>query len=145
MFLQRRQNASVLYGTAESAPELKKADYIVTGQWAKKRPSAEVRRYPHCRYIRTGCLYLHTELEKRFPARTPIMCISPTIRSTAACSFHPGYQDIVTARSSHSNFLSGSIMPEDFGLIFAGAGKRRSTAGVDRHRIQRRSHRQLSG
>ena len=56
--------------------------------------SAEVRRYPHCRYIRTGCLYLHTETgEKRFPpGRRLCVYHHQQYDLRQPLQLHPGYR-----------------------------------------------------
>ena len=111
----------------------KKADYIITGAWAKKAMKEAVR-------FGQVNMAASTEEEnfKRVPnpeelklPQTQLMSISPVIiRSLAPVESFPDFGDIPIVADMSSDILSRPFNAQKFGLIYAGAQKNLAPAGV---------------
>ena len=107
----------------------KKADYIVTGQWAKKA-AKEAQKFGD---IRIADVYTYIPKLERKDFRPDADYVYITTNNTiygSRYSYIPDTGDIVLAADQSSNFLSEVYNVEDFGLIFAGAQKNVGPAGV---------------
>ncbi len=112
----------------------KKADYIVTGQWAKKA-AVEAEKFGDIRIAasseESGFSYIPKLKKEDFRSDADYVYI--TTNNTIYGSRYPYLPDtggITLAADQSSNFLSQYYNVEDFGLIFAGAQKNVGPAGV---------------
>lgn len=112
----------------------KKADYIVTGQWAKKA-AKEAEKFGDIRIAGTSEADTFTYIPRlgkedfRADADYVYITTNNTIYGSRY-SYIPDTGDIILAADQSSNFLSEVYNVEDFGLIYAGAQKNVGPAGV---------------
>ena len=114
--------------------DTKKADYIVTGQWAKKA-AKEAEKFGDIRIAATS---EHSEIARipkleREDFRPDADYVYITTNNTiygSRYNYIPDTGDIILAADQSSNFLSQVYDVKDFGLIFAGAQKNVGPAGV---------------
>ena len=112
----------------------KKADYIVTGQWAKKA-AQEAEKFGDIRIAATSepDVYTYIPKLKREDFRQDADYVYITTNNTiygSRYNYIPDTGDVVLAADQSSNFLSEVYNVNDFGLIFAGAQKNVGPAGV---------------
>ena len=112
----------------------KKADYIVTGQWAKKA-AKEAEKFGDIRIAATSepDVYTYIPKLKREDFRTDADYVYITTNNTiygSRFNYIPDTGDVILAADQSSNFLSQVYDVTDFGLIFAGAQKNVGPAGV---------------
>lgn len=112
----------------------KKADYIVTGQWAKKA-AKEAEKFGDIRIAATSEPDVYTYIPKleREDFRPDADYVYITTNNTiygSRYNYIPDTGDIILAADQSSNFLSQVYDVKDFGLIFAGAQKNVGPAGV---------------
>ena len=112
----------------------KKADYIVTGQWAKKA-AKEAEKFGDIRIAATSepDVYTYIPKLKREDFRPDADYVYITTNNTiygSRYNYIPDTGDIILAADQSSNFLSQVYDVKDFGLIFAGAQKNVGPAGV---------------
>ncbi len=112
----------------------KKADYIVTGQWAKKA-AKEAEKFGDIRIAATSepDIYTYIPKLKREDFRTDADYVYITTNNTiygSRFNYIPDTGDVILAADQSSNFLSQVYDVTDFGLIFAGAQKNVGPAGV---------------
>lgn len=112
----------------------KKADYIVTGQWAKKA-AKEAEKFGDIRVAATSepdnFTYIPRLGKEDFRPDADYVYI--TTNNTiygSRYTYLPDTGDIILAADQSSNFLSEVCNVEDFGLIYAGAQKNVGPAGV---------------
>ncbi len=114
--------------------DTKKADYIVTGQWAKKA-AKEAEKFGDIRIAATSEPDVYTYIPKleREDFRPDADYVYITTNNTiygSRYNYIPDTGDIILAADQSSNFLSQVYDVKDFGLIFAGAQKNVGPAGV---------------
>ena len=114
--------------------DTKKADYIVTGQWAKKA-AKEAEKFGDIRIAATSepDVYTYTPKLEREDFRPDADYVYITTNNTiygSRYNYIPDTGDIILAADQSSNFLSQVYDVKDFGLIFAGAQKNVGPAGV---------------
>ena len=112
----------------------KKADYIVTGQWAKKA-AKEAEKFGDIRIAATSEPDVYTYIPKlgRGDFRSDADYVYITTNNTiygSRYNYIPDTGDVILAADQSSNFLSQVYDVRDFGLIFAGAQKNVGPAGV---------------
>lgn len=112
----------------------KKADYIVTGQWAKKA-AKEAQKFGDIRIAATSEPDVYTYIPKlgREDFREDADYVYITTNNTiygSRYNYIPDTGNVILAADQSSNFLSEVYNVEDFGLIFAGAQKNVGPAGV---------------
>ncbi len=112
----------------------KKADYIVTGQWAKKA-AKEAEKFGDIRIAATSepDVYTYIPKLKREDFRADADYVYITTNNTiygSRYNYIPDTGDVILAADQSSNFLSQVYDVKDFGLIFAGAQKNVGPAGV---------------
>ena len=112
----------------------KKADYIVTGQWAKKAMQ-EAKKFGDIRVVATSEPDVYTYIPKvkredfREDADYVYICMNNTIYGTRY-PYIPDTGDIPLVADMSSNILSQEYDISKFGLIFAGAQKNIGPAGL---------------
>lgn len=112
----------------------KKADYIVTGQWAKKA-CQEARKFGDIRVAASSEESVFTYIPKLTKAdfRDDADYVYITTNNTiygSRYNYIPDTGDIPLVADQSSNFLSQVYNVNDFGLIYAGAQKNVGPAGV---------------
>ncbi len=112
----------------------KKADYIITGQWAKKA-AKEAEKFGDIRIAATSepDIYTYIPKLKREDFRADADYVYITTNNTiygSRFNYIPDTGDVILAADQSSNFLSQVYDVTDFGLIFAGAQKNVGPAGV---------------
>lgn len=112
----------------------KKADYIVTGQWAKKA-CQEARKFGDIRVAASSEESVFTYIPKltRADFRDDADYVYITTNNTiygSRYNYIPDTGDIPLVADQSSNFLSQVYNVNDFGLIYAGAQKNVGPAGV---------------
>ncbi len=112
----------------------KKADYIVTGQWAKKA-SQEAQKFGDIRVAASSEESVYTYIPKlaRADFRDDADYVYITTNNTiygSRFNYTPDTGNIPLVADQSSNFLSQVYDVNDFGLIFAGAQKNVGPAGV---------------
>ncbi len=112
----------------------KKADYIVTGQWAKKAMQ-EAKKFGDIKVVATSEPDVYTYIPKvkredfREDADYVYICMNNTIYGTRY-PYIPDTGDIPLVADMSSNILSQEYDISKFGLIFAGAQKNIGPAGL---------------
>ncbi len=111
-----------------------KADYIVTGQWAKKAAS-EAKKFGDIKIAASSeeSVFTYIPKLKKEDFRADADYVYITTNNTIYGSRYPELPDtgnIILAADQSSNFLSQVYDVNDFGLIFAGAQKNIGPAGV---------------
>lgn len=112
----------------------KKADYIVTGQWAKKA-AAEAKKFGDIKIVATSEPDVYTYIPKvqksdfREDADYVYITMNNTIYGTTY-PYIPDTGDIPLVADMSSNILSQEYDISKFGLIFAGAQKNFGPAGL---------------
>lgn len=112
----------------------KKADYIVTGQWAKKAAS-EAKKFGDIKIVATSEPDVYTYIPKvekadfREDADYVYITTNNTIYGTTY-PYIPDTGDIPLVADMSSNILSQEYDISKFGLIFAGAQKNFGPAGL---------------
>ena len=112
----------------------KKADYIVTGQWAKKAMQ-EAKKFGDIKVAATSEPDTYTYIPKlkkedfREDADYVYICFNNTIYGTRY-NYIPDTGDIPLVADMSSNILSQEVDISKFGLIFAGAQKNFGPAGL---------------
>ncbi len=112
----------------------KKADYIVTGQWAKKA-AEEAQKFGDIRIVADSSDKTYTYVPKttredfRSDADYVYICLNNTIYGTRF-PYIPDTGDIPLVGDMSSSILSEEIDVSKFGLIWAGAQKNVAPAGV---------------
>ena len=112
----------------------KKADYIVTGQWAKKAMQ-EAKKYGDIKVTATSEPDVYTYIPKvkkedfREDADYVYICFNNTIYGTRY-PYIPDTGDIPLVADMSSNILSQEVDVSKFGLMFAGAQKNIGPAGL---------------
>jgi len=112
----------------------KKADYIVTGVWAKKA-AAEAKKFGDIKVVASSEESVYTYIPKvskdnfRPDADYVYITTNNTIYGSRY-SWLPETGDIPLVADQSSNFLSEVYNVNDFGLIYAGAQKNVGPAGV---------------
>ena len=112
----------------------KTADYIVTGQWAKKAMQ-EAKKFGDIRVVATSEPDVYTYIPKvkredfREDADYVYICMNNTIYGTRY-PYIPDTGDIPLVADMSSNILSQEYDISKFGLIFAGAQKNIGPAGL---------------
>ena len=101
----------------------KKADYIVTGQWAKKA-AQEAQKFGDIRIAATSepDVYTYIPKLKREDFRQDADYVYITTNNTiygSRYNYIPDTGDVILAADQSSNFLSEVYNVSDFGLIFA--------------------------
>ena len=112
----------------------KKADYIVTGQWAKKA-CQEAKKFGDIRVAASSEESVYTYIPKlaRADFRDDADYVYITTNNTiygSRFNYTPDTGNIPLVADQSSNFLSQVYDVNDFGLIFAGAQKNVGPAGV---------------
>ena len=112
----------------------KKADYIVTGQWAKKA-CQEAQKFGDIRVAASSEESVYTYIPKlaRADFRDDADYVYITTNNTiygSRFNYTPDTGNIPLVADQSSNFLSQVYDVNDFGLIFAGAQKNVGPAGV---------------
>ena len=112
----------------------KKADYIVTGQWAKKA-CQEAQKFGDIRVAASSEESVYTYIPKlaRADFRDDADYVYITTNNTiygSRYNYIPDTGSIPLVADQSSNFLSEVYNVNDFGLIFAGAQKNVGPAGV---------------
>lgn len=112
----------------------KKADYIITGQWAKKAYQ-EACKFGDIRAAASSEESVYTYIPKlaRADFRADADYVYITTNNTiygSRYNYIPDTGDIPLVADQSSNFLSQVYNVNDFGLIFAGAQKNVGPAGV---------------
>lgn len=112
----------------------KKADYIVTGQWAKKAYQ-EAQKFGDIRVAASSEESVYTYIPKlaRADFRNDADYVYITTNNTiygSRFNYTPDTGNIPLVADQSSNFLSQVYDVNDFGLIFAGAQKNVGPAGV---------------
>lgn len=112
----------------------KKADYIVTGQWAKKA-CQEARKFGDIRIAASSeeSVFTYIPKLKRADFRDDADYVYITTNNTiygSRYNYIPDTGDIPLVADQSSNFLSQVYNVNDFGLIYAGAQKNVGPAGV---------------
>ena len=112
----------------------KKADYIVTGQWAKKA-CQEAQKFGDIRVAASSEESVYTYIPKlaRADFRNDADYVYITTNNTiygSRFNYTPDTGNIPLVADQSSNFLSQVYDVNDFGLIFAGAQKNVGPAGV---------------
>ena len=112
----------------------KKADYIVTGQWAKKA-CQEAQKFGDIRVAASSEESVYTYIPKlaRADFRDDADYVYITTNNTiygSRYNYIPDTGNIPLVADQSSNFLSQVYNVNDFGLIFAGAQKNVGPAGV---------------
>ena len=112
----------------------KKADYIVTGQWAKKA-CQEAHKFGDIRVAASSEESVYTYIPKlaRADFRNDADYVYITTNNTiygSRFNYTPDTGNIPLVADQSSNFLSQVYDVNDFGLIFAGAQKNVGPAGV---------------
>ena len=112
----------------------KKADYIVTGQWAKKA-CQEAQKFGDIRVAASSEESVYTYIPKlaRADFRDDADYVYITTNNTiygSRFNYTPDTGHIPLVADQSSNFLSQVYDVNDFGLIFAGAQKNVGPAGV---------------
>ena len=113
-----------------------KADYVITGQWAKKA-AAEARKYLDVNVVASSADTTFTYIPKLDPATFSkdadyfYICLNNTIYGTHYSPEQlPDIGDIPLVTDASSCILSEPMDVSKFGLIFAGAQKNMGPAGV---------------
>lgn len=113
-----------------------KADYVITGQWAKKA-AAEARKYLDVNVAASSADTTFTYIPKLDPATFSkdadyfYICLNNTIYGTHYSPEQlPDTGDIPLVTDASSCILSEPMDVSKFGLIFAGAQKNMGPAGV---------------
>lgn len=112
----------------------KKADYVITGMWAKKAHK-EAARYGDCKIIASSddkTFSYIPELDKnefRKDADYFYICSNNTIYGTRFVEF-PDTGDVPLIADMSSEILSRPVDVSKFGIIFAGAQKNMGPAGL---------------
>ena len=113
-----------------------KADYVITGQWAKKA-AAEARKYLDVNVVASSADTTFTYIPKLDPATFSkdadyfYICLNNTIYGTHYSPEQlPDTGDIPLVTDASSCILSEPMDVSKFGLIFAGAQKNMGPAGV---------------
>ena len=113
-----------------------KADYVITGQWAKKA-AAEARKYLDVNVVAASADTTFTYIPKLDPATFSkdadyfYICLNNTIYGTHYSPEQlPDTGDIPLVTDASSCILSEPMDVSKFGLIFAGAQKNMGPAGV---------------
>lgn len=112
----------------------KKADFVITGQWANKAYQ-EAARYGEAKVIASSKDKTYSYIPKLDPADfTPdadyfYICLNNTIYGTKWNTL-PETGDVPLVADISSNILSEPIDVSKFGLLFAGAQKNVSGAGL---------------
>ena len=113
-----------------------KADYVITGQWAKKA-AAEARKYLDVNVVASSADTTFTYIPKLDPATFSkdadyfYICLNNTIYGTHYSPEQlPDTGDIPLVTDASSCILSEPMDVSEFGLIFAGAQKNMGPAGV---------------
>ena len=112
----------------------KKADYIVTGVWAKKA-AAEAKKFGDIKVVASSEESVYTYIPKvsKDDFRPDADYVYITTNNTiygSRYSWLPETGDIPLVADQSSNFLSEVYNVNDFGLIYAGAQKNVGPAGV---------------
>ena len=112
----------------------KKADYIVTGVWAKKA-AAEAKKFGDIKVVASSeeSVYTYIPKVKKEDFRADADYVYITTNNTiygSRYSWLPETGDIPLVADQSSNFLSEVYNVNDFGLIYAGAQKNVGPAGV---------------
>lgn len=111
-----------------------RADFVITGQWAKKAYS-EASRYGECRIVASSADKTFTYIPKLDPSTFDkgadyfYICYNNTIYGTKFTEI-PDTGDVPLVADMSSCILSEPIDVSKFGLIFAGAQKNIGPAGV---------------
>ena len=113
-----------------------KADYVITGQWAKKA-AAEAKKFLDVNVVASSADTTFTYIPKLDPATFSkdadyfYICLNNTIYGTHYSPEQlPDTGDIPLVTDASSCILSESMDVSKFGLIFAGAQKNMGPAGV---------------
>lgn len=113
-----------------------KADYVITGQWAKKA-AAEARKFLDVNVVASSADTTFTYIPKLDPATFSkdadyfYICLNNTIYGTHYSPEQlPDTGDIPLVTDASSCILSEPMDVSKFGLIFAGAQKNMGPAGV---------------
>ena len=113
-----------------------KADYVITGQWAKKA-AAEAKKFLDVNVVASSADTTFTYIPKLDPATFSkdadyfYICLNNTIYGTHYSPEQlPDTGDIPLVTDASSCILSESMDVPKFGLIFAGAQKNMGPAGV---------------